>query len=458
MGFAASKRPLPAPARGEEEGEGSGNERRPPSSRLAYAAYDVAGVLAAALAIPTAPLWLWRGYGQGLAERLGSLPAAFDRLPASPLWIHAASVGETLAAGPLVAELRRRVADTPIVMSATTLTGRAVAEKEMKPDAVTLLPVDALRIVDRAMRRVRPRCLIVLETEIWPGLLRAAHAVRAPIAVASGCLSERSLRRYRCAGALFRSALSHVTRFGMQTEADAERIIALGAHPERVTVTGSLKASRVAPAVASKPPVDGLAGRPLLVAASTQPGEEAFVLAACAGLWERHRDLVLLLAPRRPERFDAVESLVVERGLRHERRSRVSSGVATTTQVVVLDTVGELATFLPVATAVFVGGTIAPIGGHNVLEPAGYAKPVAFGPHTENVADAAAELCSEGAAVMVREPSQLGELWRRLLDRPQEARDMGARARAVVETRASAVVRTWELIAPLLGAQSGHRR
>jgi len=420
------------------------------TERAAYAAYDVAGSLAALLLVAGAPVWLWRGHGKAVWQRLGFLPAAFHRLSARPVWIHAASVGEALAAGPLVAVLRQRLPDAPIVMSTTTLTGRGVAETELRPDGATLLPIDPFRIVDRAFRTVRPRCLLLLETEIWPGLLRAASGVGASIAVVSGRVSVRSLRRYLWLGALFRGALAYVDRFGMQTAGDAERIMALGAPADRVWVTGSLKAGRVGPTTQTKPPFGGMEGRSLLVAASTQPGEEAFVLAACTPLWKLHPEALLLVAPRRPERFDAVENLVAQSGLRFERRSRMNGAVASTTQVVVLDTVGELPAFLPQALAVFVGGTVAPLGGHNVLEPAGCAKPVAFGPHTENVADAAGELCRQGGAVVVHAPDQLTEVWRRFLEQPDEARTMGARARAVADARARAVEQTWEMIAPLL--------
>ena len=217
----------------------------------------------------------------------------------------------------------------------------------------------------------------------------------------------------------------------------------LGAPPERVRVGGSLKAS-VLPAAPLPPPCTGLAERRLLVAASTQPGEEEFVLQAFAALRRVYRDALLVVAPRRPERFAAVAELVSGGGVHWRRRSALDGAVAPEVEVVVLDTLGELVRWFPVAWAVFVGGTVAPLGGHNVLEPAGYGRPVAFGPHTENVADAAAALCFAGGAQVVHTPAELAEYWDGLLARRAAADAAGARARAVVAARADALERTWE--------------
>ncbi len=419
------------------------------AARLADVGYDVAGVVAALLCVPALPLLVVRGYWRGASERLGRLPDGVCELPAAPLWLHAASVGEARAAAPLVARLRERCPALPIVVSTTTVTGRSVVREDLQPDVATLLPLDLLRIVDRAFRRLRPRCLVLVETELWPGLLRAAHRVEAPIVMVSGRLSDRALRRYRWGGALFRAAVGRVAAFGMQTAADAERIVALGADAERVRVTGSLKASRQ-PAPVTPPPVSGLEDRPVLIAASTQPGEEEFVLEACAGLWRIHPDALLLIAPRRPERFGMVERLVAETGLRYQRRSKMNGAVARDAQVLLLDTVGELVRFFPAARGVFVGGTVAPLGGHNVLEPATFGKPVAFGPNVENVADAAQALCAAGGGVVVRQPGELQDYWKLLLERGEEAEAAGARARAVVVAGADVIEDTWAMLAPYL--------
>jgi 3-deoxy-D-manno-octulosonic-acid transferase len=417
--------------------------------RAAYAIYDGVGAVASLLCLPALPILLARGFGAGLGERLGRLPARAREWPEPPVWIHVASVGETLAALPLVSELRRRHPKLPIVFSTTTTTGRAVARREIDPTLAMLLPLDAWRIVDRVFRRLRPRALVVVETEIWPGLLRAAQAVGAPAVVVSGRVSARAARRYAWFAPLFRASLGKVSAFGMQTADDARRVIDLGAPAERVRVTGSLKAGRQATEDTALP-FPELADRPVLIAASTQPGEEEFVLDSCAGEWLDHSDLLLVLAPRRPERFGAVARLVEERGLRFQRMSAMHA-LRGSTQVLVLDTLGDLNRLFPAARAVFVGGTVAPLGGHNVLEPALAAKPVAFGPHTDNVAAVAGTLLAAGGAECVQTPADLARFWRRCLDDCDAAARMGERARAVA-TSSDVVASTWEMLAPFIGA------
>jgi 3-deoxy-D-manno-octulosonic-acid transferase len=426
----------------------------PPSrfaARLAYLAYDLAGGLAALAALPALPWLTRRGYGDGVGERLGQLPDAAAGLGRPPFWIHSASVGETRSAAPLVARLRERYPGCPLVVSTTTVTGREVARADLRPEVTTLLPVDALHVIDRAFRRLRPRALFLVETELWPGLLRAANAVGAVTAVVSGRLSERALQRYRWAGPLFPAALARVAAFGMQSAADAERIVSLGAPPERVRVTGSLKASLVETA-SSPAPLSGLDGRRVLIAASTQPGEEEFVLQAFGTLRRVYRDALLIIAPRRPERFDEVQCLIAATRLPFARRSALGTALAPEVQVLLLDTVGELVRFFPSAWAVFVGGTIAPLGGHNVLEPAAHAKAVAFGPHTDNVAEAAQALRTAGGGALVQTPGELAEYWDGLLACQAAAEAAGVRARGVAASRAESLERTWAMVAPLLGA------
>ncbi|MEO8604322.1 MAG: glycosyltransferase N-terminal domain-containing protein [bacterium] len=421
----------------------------PLTTRLAYWGYDAVGGLAALLALPAWPWLKQHGFGDGIEERLGR--AATPALAQPPFWLHCASVGETLSAAPLVGRLRERCPQRPLVVSTTTRSGRDVARDQLHADLATLLPVDALRTVDRVFRRVRPRALLVVETELWPGLLRAAARVGAATAIVSGRVSARSAERYRWAGPLFRAALGGVQAFGMQTEADAERIVGLGAPAARVRVTGSLKAARLL-MPDTPPPLAGLEARRVLLAASTQPGEEEFVLQAFAALGRVYRDALLILAPRRPERFEAVAELLAAAGLRWARRSALADAVPDETQVLLLDSLGEVTQFLPAAWVAFVGGTVAPgIGGHNVLEPAVASRPVAFGPHTDNVAAAAAALCAAGAAEVVRTPGELAEYWDGLLARREAADAAGARGRSVALARAESLERTWELVAPLLG-------
>jgi 3-deoxy-D-manno-octulosonic-acid transferase len=414
---------------------------------LAEALYDVAAAL---FTLPILALFLGRDAGSGLSERLGRLPASVRSLAPAPLWIHAASVGEVWAAAPLVEQVRRRRAEIQLLISTTTVSGRAVAEK-LQPDAVTLLPIDGWRVVDRVLAAVRPRALVLVETEIWPGLLRAAQRTGTPVVVVSGRLSERSWRRARWVGPLYRAALKRVAAFGMQSEEDARRIVALGAPAERVQVAGSLKAGGLGAVPESA--VEGLDGRPVLVAASTQPGEEEFVLEAARDLWDVSPELLLVVAPRRPERFDTVAGLVERSGLRYQRRSAMRDAVRPETQILLLDTLGELTGALPKCRAAFVGGTVAALGGHNVLEPALFGVPVAFGPHTENVATAARALLESTAGVRVQRPEDLCEVWTHWLRSPAEAAAAGARARAVASSLSAAVACNWALLEPYLGTR-----
>lgn len=416
------------------------------TAAAAYLAYDAAGFplrLAAALLAPLLPR------GSTLAERFGRIPLSAQSLP-HPVWVHAASVGEVLAASALVDQIRRQWPARPVLVSTTSLSGRETARQRLVADAVMLLPLDVGRVVDRVMRAVAPCALVLVETEIWPALIRAAARQDVPCVLVSGRVSARAAARYAWVRWLTRAALAQVQAFAMQTDADGERIVALGAPARRVQVIGSLKFARLR---AARPDAGQAAavpalrdGRVLLVAASTHAGEEQMVLEACAPLWREHSDLLVLLAPRRPERFDEVSALLAQSGVRAQRRSTLNGPVAHGTQVLLLDTLGELPQFLPAARAVFVGGTLVPVGGHNVLEPALFGRPVAFGPRTENVAVAAAALLDAGAADRVHDADGLRAVWRHLLAEPAAADAMGARGRAAIAARAAVAERTFDVL------------
>jgi len=431
----------------------------PAAYRLSDTVYDLAGVLLGLLALPLLPLLLLTRHGRGLGERLGRLPRAVRRLR-RPVWMHAASVGEVLAAEPLVQQLRRQRPDLPLLVSTTSVTGRETARARLSADAVLLLPVDVACIIGAALRRVQPAALIIVETELWPALIRAAARQGVPRLLVSGRISARAAARYAWVPRLTGAMLARLDALAMQTDADAARATALGAPAARVQVLGSLKFAREAAAATSATnataPVRLMVGqRAVLVAASTHAGEEHLAVQACEGLWNEYPDLLLLIAPRRPERFDEVADWLAGAGVQVERRSRVHGVVAPTTQVLLLDSIGELLDVLPIARGVFVGGTIAPVGGHNVLEPALFARPAAFGPHLTNVADAAAALLAAGAAVQVRDAQALGGAWRQLLAAPAEADVMGRRGHAVVAERAAVAAHTFELVARHLAPPAG---
>ena len=393
---------------------------------------------------------VWRaGYPLALGQRLGlvRLPAAGERF-----WIHAVSVGEVMAAVPLVQALRTRWPEVPVVVSTVTGTGQRVARARLgEAAAVFAFPLDFPGATRRAVRRVRPRCFVALETEIWPNLLRALARAGIPAALANGRISDRSYRRYCWVRPLFCRVLAQIGLFAMQSDEDARRIISLGARPEVVLVTGNLKMEApAAPAGAERlwRRLLHLGGDRVFVAGSTHRGEEAPVLDAFVEARAQAGALRLILAPRHPERVDEVEALCGERSLSTVRRSRMDSGSAA--GVILLDTVGELADLYAVADVIFVGGSLVPVGGHNVIEPALRAKPVIFGPHMSNFRAAAALLLAEGGGVQVTDgPDLAGTLVALLLDGDRRLA-LGQRAWAAVRRHQGACARTVAALEALL--------
>jgi len=388
-----------------------------------------------------------RGDGRALAQRWGR-PG--DGLAPEPrCWIHAVSVGEAAAAVPLVHGIRRRWPQFSVVLSTVTSTGARVVRAELADVAThRYFPVDLPGPVTRALDAVRPRFFIGLETELWPNFLGALASRGVPTMIANGRISDRSFRRYRFVRPFVARMLGGISVFGMQSGEDARRIIALGAPSERVVITGNIKAD-----LRSDPPGAGQIwerlldlgpGRPLWIAGSTHRGEEAAVLDAFEQLRGRFPQLALLLAPRHPERTDEVERLIRDRGLPVARRTALDGRRGDA--VIVLDTVGELATLYQWADVVFVGGSLVPSGGHNMLEPAQRRKPILFGPHTENFRESADLLLTAGGAAIVKDAFELRCEVQRLLEHPGSAREMGEAAFAAVATRQGAIERTLALV------------
>jgi len=388
------------------------------------------------------------GYGRDLAQRLGRVG---DGLPPEPrCWIHAVSVGESAAAVPLVEGIHRRWPELGIVVSTITPTGaRIVAERLAGTAAHRYFPIDLPGPVRRALDAARPRFFIAIETELWPNFLRALARRRIPAMIANGRISDRSFRRYRWVRGLMRRVLADVSVFAMQTEEDARRIVALGAPPSRVVVTGNLKTDLLPDAgeatSAWRERLRLGADARVWIAGSTHRGEEAIVLDAFLRARTRCPDLALLLAPRHPERAGEVEELIRERGLAAARRSRLPAGGAPGA-VVILDTVGELAALYALAEVVFVGGSLVPIGGHNVLEPAMHGKPVLVGPHMSNFREGAELLQRSGGGLVVKDGPELERELARLLEDPDLARRMGEAARHAFAGRQGAVSATLDLV------------
>jgi 3-deoxy-D-manno-octulosonic-acid transferase len=395
---------------------------------------------------------LTRGVPLNLRSRLG-----WTRAPASSGprgWIHAVSVGEAITAAPLVSGLARLYPTLPLVMTTTTETGARVV-RERYADLVThrYAPLDLPGAVRRVTDAIDPAFLIVMETELWPNLMRHLHARPVPVMIANGRISDRSFPRYRRARRFMAPVLACVSVFGMQSDEDARRAIALGASPERVFVTGNLKndaAPDLAGTVELWQRMLGLApGQRVWIAGSTHAGEEEIVLATHRTLASTRPDLTLVLAPRHPERVADVASLVAAHGFRPLRRSELPRARAAGA-VIILDTVGELAQLYAVADVVFVGGSLVPAGGHNMLEAGLRRKPVLFGPHTENFRDAAAVLTASGGGLRVADTDTLTREAGRLLDDVDLRKQLGEAAFDAVASRSGAVKETLELVARFL--------
>jgi 3-deoxy-D-manno-octulosonic-acid transferase len=416
------------------------------------------------LAVVLSPWFLYqavryRKYIGSLSQRMGRLPVSFNLDGESSIWIHAVSVGEALTARALIDDLRERYPGLRIFLSTTTLTGQQIARTRLRGvDGVFFFPFDLPPFINRTLRLVRPRLFIMMETEIWPNLLRACRRRDIKTMLVNGRISSRSYPRYRLVRRFFRRVLDDVDRFCMQSDESARRLVDIGADPQRVLVTGSLKfesletpglvAGRGASRVLRyfRIPV----GRPVFMAASTLKGEEAPVLAAFAAIRRAHPNPLLIIAPRKPERFAETEALARGEGLRVIRRTELAVDAEPRADVVVLDTIGELAHLFQVATVVFVGGSLVDHGGHNILEPAVHGKPILFGPYMQNFAEIAETFLQHQAALQVTGPAELTSASVRLMGDPVERARLGAAARALVEANRGAKPRTLEAIAALL--------
>lgn len=431
--------------------------------RAIYTAVLVAGIFL------MAPVFLVRAlrhrkYIGSLRERLGHVhvrPSAQQTL-----WIHAVSVGEVLAAEPFVRAAARGLPGWRVVLSTTTATGQRIARERFPDLDVFYFPLDVPGAVQRTMRHVRPAALCLVETEIWPNVLAECRRRAVPVAIVNGRLSDSSFRGYSRVQWLLRGVLADVSRFLMQSVPDAKRVIALGASPERVVVAGNMKYDVDPESVAlamgpRRADVERALGfpddRPLVVAGSTAPGEEAVLFDAFETIRRRPglAGVRLLVAPRHPERFDDVANLASGRGFRVARRSGkdgLTDGADA--DVLILDSIGELAAAYGLASVVFVGGSIAPKGGHNILEPAMYARPIVVGPHTENFRQVVGDFAAAGAVLQLSldegNAAGLAAAVAGLLEDPDRARSMGDRGFQVLEANRGATRRTLDAVRAML--------
>lgn len=438
--------------------------------------YFIYSLLMGVAGLLLTPYWIFQGLRHGkylsnLGQRLGfSFPSllALPEKRAGAIWIHAVSVGETLSAVILARRLKDKYPGRPLVVSTTTMTGQALAKERMAfADAVFYFPFDWGFCVRRLLRAVCPAVVVVLETEIWPNFLREARRGNVPVVFVSGRISDKSFARYRRFLGTFRfflrpflrDVLANASAFFMQSEKDAERIRALGAPAERVRVSGNLKYDIELPA--ATPISAWLAaeaqrrGRsPIIVAGSVVATEEPLALIAFGTLQGEFPKGLLVLAPRKPECFESAARFIDESHRKFIRRSQLPipgpsqngkpSGelaIPDDVTVLLLDSIGELASLYRVADGAFVGGSLVPSGGHNILEPAAFGKIPVFGPSMENFSAIATRFLAAGAAIQVESPEDAGVAWIELVRDPKRAARMGETARELVESSRGATDR-----------------
>ncbi|MGH8284665.1 MAG: lipid IV(A) 3-deoxy-D-manno-octulosonic acid transferase, partial [Steroidobacteraceae bacterium] len=404
---------------------------------------------------------LWRGlrdrsYWRNFRQRFGFGERAASR----SIWVHAVSVGEVQASAPLVQALRARYPTVPIVVTTVTPTGVERARGLFKESVdVRFVPLDLPGSVGRFFDRVQPRLAIVFETELWPTLFHECGRRAVPLVLASARISPRSVRRYRWLVSLFRETLSHGIVIAAQSEEDAARFRSIGANPQRTHVIGNVKFDFAVPAETLSRGeairIRHAAERSVWVAGSTHEREEAVVLDAHGLLRRSHPDALLMLVPRHPNRFAEVASWLQRNGVWFARRSQ-GNACTPETEVLLVDTLGELLDFYASCDVAFVGGSLVPIGGHNLLEPASLGRPILTGSHNFNGEDIARLLIERGAAHVVGDAPALAKALGSLFAEPAERARIGALGRAAVEENRGALARLLALVDPLL-AEAGAR-
>jgi len=399
-------------------------------------------------------------YQGGLLQRFGIFPRQLDeklRLGVD-VWLHAVSVGEVLAARPILERLRKEFPSLKIAVSTITRTGNDVADSLAgDDDVVVYLPLDISFIIKRVLNRFRPKVFLMMETELWPNLIYALSKFRIPVCLLNARISSRSFRGYKKIRFIIKGVLRRIDLLAMQTQKDAQRVVALGAPPDRVKVTGNTKFDLAGLEKVSQQEQRRLRDSlglneedKLFACGSTHRGEEEILLAVYKDLIAQYPDLRLLIAPRHLERTGAIEKLIDEFNFSSVRSSRLSGGRIAAGRIIILDKIGVLRSLYSIATLVFVGGSLIPHGGQSVIEPAAFAKPVIFGPYMFNFQEAVDGLLEEKAAIMVQGQNQLLSVCREVLSSPEKRASLGQKAKDVVEKLSGATEKNMELIRDLL--------
>jgi 3-deoxy-D-manno-octulosonic-acid transferase len=391
-------------------------------------------------------------YRGGISQKLGRVRKGVLKALGGtrPIWVHAVSVGEVMAAHPLIRELRKRYPGRKLILSTVTVTGNFTAKKRVpEADAVFYFPFDYPWVVRRVIRIISPAIVLIAETELWPNFFRELKRQGIPSALINGRISPRSYGNYLKFKVLFSKVFEQVTLFCMQSDEDAARIKDIGAPPDRVLVTGNLKFDQKITTVQT-PPVAIAAGRKVITAGSTHRGEEAILLETFTRLRKKYPDLVLIIAPRHPERFDEVCGIITNSGYECQRRTRLKGQVR---DVVLLDTIGELRAFYGACDIAFVGGSLVKVGGHNLLEPAAMKKPVIFSRYMFNFKEISEAIIEAGGGYMVRDKEELYAKLDSLLSSKELSLSMGEKAFKMIAANSGATVRTIDAVHGLIGVQ-----
>ncbi len=423
---------------------------------LSYLLYSVALALGLLLSLP---FWLFQivrhgKYWRSFPQRMGKVPQALTAISGERLiWIHAVSVGEVLAVAGLIAQIRQIFPQHRIVVSSTTDTGHALAQKRFGAENAFYFPLDFPFAIRPYLRALRPEVVVLAETEFWPNLMRLAHASGARIAVVNARISDRSWPNYRRFTWALQKILRHVDLFLAQTQQDSDRLQSIGADPTRIRVTGNLKFDVSLP---SPPPIleplhQSLAAEgagPVLVCGSTVEDEERLLLKAFENILVKHSKALMILAPRHPERFQTVAGIIQQMDIPFHLRSRWSREPLAGSAFL-LDTIGELAALYGLADLAFVGGSLVPRGGHNIIEPAQHGVAVVTGNHTENFRDIVS-LFQSRDAVRIVGMAELPLVLMQLLDNDDERAALGRRAQETIQSQMGATARTLQALTALL--------
>lgn len=399
-------------------------------------------------------------YRRGVKERLGNIPFSIRQKlkEKRPIWLHAVSVGEVNASLPLIKVIKERYPALDIVVSTVTETGNNTAKDKIKEtDNIIFFPFDHPWIIKRVIEDLNPRLFITIETEIWPNFLRFLYTKNIPSVILNGRISNRSFKKYKIVGFFIKRVLSYLSFFGMQTEKDAERIVMLGAKKEKVKVLGNMKFDQALMLISNEDKenksgsLDLLKNEKIMIAGSTHPGEEKKILDVFRNIKTEIPSLVLIIAPRHLERVGEIESLIKRDGFQPIRKTSLTNKLhkafTDKNNILILDTLGELSKFYSISTLIFVGGSLVPkIGGHNILEPIIYKRPVFFGHYMDNFLEIARVIKEIGGGIQINSETEFISKAKELLKNKERFKELGERAYKAIEENQGSVLKSLEIL------------